>query len=74
MDTDSLLVHRISSLLKQPNTVRGKAILWYASLNDKPGSRIVLMMLFVIFIMIHFIAFVALLKVFYQVSHSKLSV
>ena len=69
MDTDSLLVHRIASLMKQPNTVRGKTVLWYASLNDKPGTRIVLHMLFVIFIMIHFIAFVALLKIAYQVSN-----
>lgn len=68
MDTDSLLVHRIATLMKQPNTVRGKTILWYASLNDKPGTRIVVVMLFVIFIMIHFIAFVALLKAAYQVS------
>jgi hypothetical protein len=69
MDTDSLLVHRIATLMKQPNTVRGKTILWYASLNDKPGTRIVVVMLFVIFIMIHFIAFVALLKAAYQVSN-----
>ncbi len=63
MDTDSLLVLRIATLMKQPNTVRDRTILWYASLNDKPGTRIVVVMLFVIFIMIHFIAFVALLKI-----------
>ena len=70
MDTDSLLVHRIAALVKQPNTVRGRTILWYASLNDKPGTRIVLHMLFVIFILIHFIAFVALLKIEYRVSYN----
>ena len=68
MHTDSLLGHRILQLMKQPDTLRGRTILWYASLNDKPGTRIVVVMLFVIFIMIHFIAFVALLKIAYQVS------
>lgn len=70
MDTDSLLQHRIASLMKQPDTIRGKTIMWYASLNNQPGTRIVLFMLFVIFVLVHLIAFVCMLKIEYEVKNS----
>jgi len=72
MDTDSLLVHRIATLMKQPDSLRGKTILWYSSLHDKPGTRIVVVMLFIIFIMVHFIAFVSLVKIGYVVGFINL--
>lgn len=38
-DTDSLLMLRLRSLRAQPKTVRGRCILWYASLSERPFTR-----------------------------------
>ena len=64
MDTDSLLVHRIAALTRQPNTLRGRTIRWYTQLNSKPTVRVALYLCFTVFILVHFIAFCALLKIY----------
>ena len=73
MDTDSLLVHRIAALTRQPNTLRGKTIRWYAQLNGQPTVRVALYLLFTIVVLIHFIAFCVLLKVYVVNVTSPLS-
>ena len=60
-DTDSLLVFRLQSLKKQPKTIRGCCILWYASLNERPCMRVFLVTVFSIFTLIHSFSFLAML-------------
>ena len=65
-DTDSLQVYRLQSLKRQPKTIRGCCILWYASLNDRPCMRIFLVSVFSIFVLIHSFSFLALLYLHYE--------
>ena len=67
-DTDSLLVFRLQRLRNQPKTIRGRCILFYASLNDRPCARIMLAIGFIFFVMAHALAFCSMLYACYSVS------
>ena len=67
-DTDSLLVFRLQRLRVQPKTFRGRCILFYASLNERPCARILLATAFTLFIMAHTVAFSSMLYACYEVS------
>mmetsp|Transcript_41737 Transcript_41737/g.54968 ORF Transcript_41737/g.54968 Transcript_41737/m.54968 type:complete len:146 (-) Transcript_41737:1584-2021(-) len=60
-DTDSLLVFRLRSLRNQPNTCRGRCILYYASLEERPCTRTIVFLIFTLFTMLHTLAFCAML-------------
>lgn len=62
MDTDSLFKRRIQQLKTQPDTVRGKLITWYASLENRPYIRMLLLGVLCIFVMAHTVTFCMLLK------------
>ena len=72
-DTDSLLVFRLQRLRNQPKTIRGRCILFYASLNDRPCARIMLALGFILFVMAHALAFCSMLYACYVVSQLSLS-
>ena len=67
-DTDSLQVMRLRSLRIQPKTIRGKCILFYASLNEKPCVRIMLATAFFLFILLHCGCFCVMVYYCYEVS------
>jgi hypothetical protein len=62
MDTDSLYMKRIAALKNQPNTVRGRSIVWYSKLEKKPMTRIFILAALTVFILAHTLAFCILLK------------
>lgn len=66
--SDSLLARKLKNIRQQPNTIRGKMILWYASLADKPHTRFALMLGLSIFCGLHLFAFVWMLDYDTQVS------
>lgn len=68
-DTDSLLVFRLKSLKTQPKTVRGRCIVFYASLNHRPVARVLLATLFALVALAHSLWFVMLLKPCLLVRH-----
>ena len=67
-DTDSLLVFRLQRLRAQPKTVRGRCILFYASLNERPCARITLALAFILFFMAHCLAFCSMIYACFEVS------
>ena len=67
-DTDSLQVMRLRSLRIQPKTIRGKCILFYASLNEKPCARITLAVAFFLFMLLHCGCFCVLVYYCFEVS------
>jgi hypothetical protein len=62
MDKDSLWRHRISQVVKQPNTVRGRTIVWFASLQERPYARLCLYASITLFVLVHLLAFCLLLQ------------
>jgi len=69
-DTDSLLVLRLTRLRQQPKTVRGRCILYYASLHNRPCMRTFIFGVFATFAMVHTLAFCLMLQACYEVSDS----
>ena len=67
-DTDSLLVFRLQRLRNQPKTIRGRCILFYASLNERPCARIVLALVFYLFVLLHSISFCVMIYMCFEVS------
>jgi hypothetical protein len=67
-DTDSLLVFRLQRLRNQPKTVRGRCILFYASLIERPCARITLAAAMIAFVMVHCLAFCSMVYACYGVS------
>ena len=66
-DTDSLLVFRLQRLRNQPRTIRGRCILFYASLNERPFARVMLALAFTIFVLSHAIWFTVNLNSCFEV-------
>ena len=62
MDTDSLYMKRIAALKNQPNTVRGRSIVWYSKLEKKPMTRVIILSTLTVFVMAHTITFCILLN------------
>ena len=69
-DTDSLLVFRLQRLRNQPNTIRGKCILFYASLEHRPWMRVFLAVFFAVFVLCHSLSFCIMIYECYCVSCS----
>jgi len=69
-DTDSLLVFRLQRLRIQPKTLRGRCILFYASLNERPLARVFLGLAFTLFVFAHALWFTVNLNACYDVSNS----
>ena len=67
-DTDSLLVFRLQRLRNQPKTIRGKCILFYASLNERPCARITMTIAFFLFVLLHSISFCVMVFICFEVS------
>ena len=67
-DTDSLLVFRLRNLRNQPKTMRGRCILFYASLEERPCARTMLFLAFTFFLMLHTLAFCVMLYTCFEVS------
>ena len=57
MDTDSLYQQRVKLLYRQPNTVRGRCIVWYAQSASRPIKRVVLAILLTLFVGTHMVLF-----------------
>ena len=62
MDHDSLIRHRMNSLRNQPNTLRGRSIVWLAKMDQRPVARLLLYLLFVLYVAVHLLIFVFLLR------------
>lgn len=62
MDTDSLYKRRVSQLTKQPDTLRGKSIVWYASQAKRPVYRVAILFLITLIVIAHVLMFTILLK------------
>ena len=72
MDTDSLFKRRVQLLYKQPNTVRGRCIVWYAQTEKSPYRRVLLVMFLTLIVMCHTVWFVMMLK-HYLVSQKPIN-
>ena len=59
---------RVKLLYRQPDTVRGRCIVWYAQSATKPTKRVVLAILLTLFVGVHLVLFTVMLL---EVSHSK---
>ena len=57
MDKDSLYKQRVSKLLQQPNTVRGRTIMWYAAKDKKPCQRIAIIAFITLVVLLHTVWF-----------------
>lgn len=71
MDTDSLLVFRLQRLRNQPKTFRGRCIVYYADLNERPCIRVLIVLLFTLVVMIHFLWFSIQLYACFGVSRHQ---
>ena len=69
MDTDSLFKRRVQLLYRQPKTVRGRCIVWYAQSEKSPCRRVLLVLFFTLFVMCHTVWFVLMLKHYLVRSH-----
>ena len=71
MDTDSLFKRRVQLLYKQPNTVRGRCIVWYAQTEKSPCRRVLLVLFLTLLVMCHTVWFIMMLK-HYRVSQKPI--
>ena len=62
MDTDSLYKRRVSQFLKQPDTVRGNAIMWYANQEKRPVKIVATIAGLTVIVLVHVLTFVLLLR------------
>ena len=70
METDSLFKRRVSQVVKQPDTLRGHTIVWYAKQENTPLKRILLISGLSVFVMAHAITVCILLRNYIDgVSH-----
>ena len=68
MNTDSLLALKLKNLRTQPPTLRGKMIDWYCSLENRPHMRVVVFSFFIVFILLHTMAFTLMIGYEFSVS------
>lgn len=61
MDADSLFQKRVRDSLKQPDTIRGRAIMWYASIDKKQLVRVGNVAAITVIVILHTFLFVLLL-------------
>ena len=61
MDADSLYQRRVKLLYRQPNTVRGRCIVWYAESAARPIKRVVLAILLTLFVGAHMVLFAVMI-------------
>jgi hypothetical protein len=70
MNTDSLLAQKLKNLRTQPPTLRGKTINWYCSLENRPNMRIIVFSFFIVFILLHTLAFTLMIGYEFSVSYN----
>jgi len=62
METDSLYKRRVQQVVKQPDTWRGKTIEWYATQENTPWRRVLLITGLTLLMMMHTLAFTIMLR------------
>lgn len=60
--SDSLLARKLKNIRTQPNTLRGNMIDWYCSLAKKPNYRMLIFIALSIFVGLHMVAFVYMIR------------
>lgn len=66
MDTDSLHKRRVSQVVKQPDTMRGNTIVWYAKQENTPWKRVALVTGLSFFVMAHALAVCLMMRYYLE--------
>lgn len=62
MARDSICDKRLNNLKRQPNTIRGRMIVWYSDLQDRLGVRVGIIAALTLFVAAHLFAFIYLIR------------